>query len=178
MVDERVVFAQSMEGLYRALEPHTPQERAAFMKAGVQKDARFLPAYPLAQYIEVMDACAASRFAGLPEHARYQEVGRLFFSGFEKTLMGGALIAMLKVLGPRRTLQRMTRSFRTANNFTEGTVEELAPNHHLVKVNYTLRPGFYAGLLEQGCLRAGAKHLSISLVETRELTATYELKWA
>ena len=35
---EKVVFAQSMEGLYRALEPHTPQERAAFLKAGVKKD--------------------------------------------------------------------------------------------------------------------------------------------
>ncbi|HEY0880840.1 MAG TPA: DUF2378 family protein, partial [Archangium sp.] len=108
---------------------------------------------------------------------RYKEVGRLFFGGFEKTLMGSALIALLKVIGPRRTLQRMTRSFRAANNFTEGTVEELAPNHHLVKVNFTLRPGFYTGLLEQGCLRAGAKELSVKLVETRDLATTYELKW-
>jgi uncharacterized protein (TIGR02265 family) len=178
MAEERVVFAQSMEGLYRALDPLTPQERAAFLKIGVQRETKFNAAYPLTQYIDVMDACAASRFAGLPENERYKEVGRLFFGGFEKTLMGSALIALLKVIGPRRTLQRMTRSFRAANNFTEGTVEELAPNHHLVKVNFTLRPGFYTGLLEQGCLRAGAKDLSVKLLETRDLATTYELKWA
>ena len=50
----------------------------------------------------------------------------MFWSGYEKTLVGSALTAMLRVLGPKRTLERMTRNFRTANNYTEVTVEALA----------------------------------------------------
>lgn len=177
MSAEKVVFGQSMEGIYRALTPHTPQERAAFLKAGVTKD-HFDAAYPLQSWMEILDACAASRFASLDEQARFVEVGRLFFSGFQKTLIGSALMAMLKILGPRRTLERLTRNFRTANNFTEGTLETLAPNHHLVRINYTARPGFYLGLIESGCLHAGARELSVKVLETKELATVYEVKWA
>lgn len=177
MTTERVVFAQSMEGLYRALTPHTAQERAAFLKAGVKKEGQFDAAYALAGYIEILDACAASRFAHLPEVERFTEVGRLFFLGFEKTLIGAAMAAMLKVLGPRRTLERMTRNFRTANNFTEGLLESLSPNHHLVRINYTARPGFYRGLLESGCLRAGAQGLTVNVLETKDFATTYEVRW-
>lgn len=177
MSEERVVFAQSMEGLWRALDPLTAQERAAFLKAGVKKPGDFLPAYPLLQYIEILDACAASRFASLNELERYTEVGRLFFSGFERTLIGAAMVTMLKVLGPKRTLDRMTRNFRTANNFTDGLVESLAPNHHYVRINYTLRPGFYLGLLDSGCRRAGAQGLTTKLLQSKDFASTYELRW-
>lgn len=173
---EKVVFGQSMEGIYRALAPHTPQERAAFLKAGITKE-KFNPAYPIANWLEIIDACAASRFAGQSELDRFTEVGRLFFTGFQKTLIGSALMAMLKILGPRRTLERLTRNFRTANNFTEGTLESLAPNHHRVRINYTARPGFYLGVMETGCLYAGAKGLSVTILETKDLATTYEIKW-
>jgi len=172
------VFSQSMEGLYRALAPHTPKERAAFLAAGVTSDKHFAPAYPVELHVAILDACADSRFSHLPELQRYTEVGKLFFSGFEKTLIGSALMAMLRVLGPRRTLDRLTRNFRTANNFTEGTLTTFAPNHHHVRINYTVRPGFYRGLLESGVRQAGAKDLTVNVVETKDFATTYELKWA
>ena len=178
MDQEKVVFAQSMEGVYRALTPHTPQEHAAFLKAGVKRGDKFDAAYPIQAWLDILDACAASRFAHLPELERFTEVGRVFFLGFEKTLIGAALMAMLKVLGPRRTLERVTRNFRTANNFTVGTLESLAPNHHLVHINYTVRPGFFLGIIESGCQRAGARELKVSLVSTKDLGAVYEVKWA
>src|SRR5262245_33738887 len=132
--EERVVFGQSMEGIYRALEPHTPAEAAAFVKAGV-KNGRFDPAYQVETWIEILDACA-KRFSHLIELDRYTVVGKLFFLGFEKTVIGSALMALLKVLGPRRTVERMTRNLRNANNFSQGTLESLAPNHHLVHINF------------------------------------------
>ena len=174
---DKVVFGQSMEGLYRALAPHTPQERAAFLKAGVTKEGHFDAAYSLETWMSVLDACGASRFAQLPELERFTEVGRLFFQGFQKTLIGSALMAMLKILGPRRTLERLTRNFRTANNFTVGTLESLAPNHHKVHINYTARPGFYLGLIESGCAHAGAKDLTVKVIETKDFATTYEVKW-
>lgn len=176
-MNERVVFGTSMEGLHRALAPPTPAESAAFLKAGVTGE-RFAPAYPLAAYMEILDACADSRFGDAAPLERYAHVGRLFWAGYEKTLVGAALTAMLRVLGPRRTLDRMTRNFRTANNYTEVTVDSRAPNHHLVRVNFVARPGFYLGIIESGCLRAGAKDLSVTLVESTAESPVYEVKWA
>jgi uncharacterized protein (TIGR02265 family) len=177
-MSEKVVFSQSMEGLYRALSPHTPAERAAFLAAGVKDDTKFAPAYPVDLHIAILDACAASRFAHLPELERYTEVGKLFFTGFQKTLIGSAMLAMLKILGPRRTLDRLTRNFRTANNFSEGTLTTLTPTHHHVHINFTKRPGFYLGLLYSGCLHAGAKDLKITVVETKDFATTYDIQFA
>jgi uncharacterized protein (TIGR02265 family) len=176
MSTERVVFGQSMEGMFRALKPHTPLEAAAFLKANVKED-RFYPGYPVEAWLDILDACANSRFAHLDELERYAAVGRLFFLGFSQTMVGSALMAMLKILGPRRTVERMTRNLRTANNFTVGTLTSLAPNHHLVHINFTARPGFYLGLLESGCLRAGAQGLSVTAGETKDLATVYTLKW-
>jgi len=159
-MSEKVVFSQSMEGLYRALSPHTPAERAAFLAAGVKDDTKFAPAYPVDLHIAILDACAASRFAHLPELERYTEVGKLFFTGFQKTLIGSAMLAMLKILGPRRTLDRLT------------------PTHHHVHINFTKRPGFYLGLLYSGCLHAGAKDLKITVVETKDFATTYDIQFA
>ncbi len=124
----RIVFTQSMEALYRALQPPTPPEHAAFLADGVT-GARFAAGYPVAQHIAILDACAQSRFAHLPELERYTEVGKLFFEGFSKTLMGSALMAMLK-------------------------------------------------LLQSGCRVAGATELTVTVIETKDLATTFEVKWA
>lgn len=175
--NQKVVFANSMEGLWRALEPHTRAEADAFRKAGV--DGRsFLPAYRVEDYLEVMEACATSRFAGQPPLEQFTAVGRLFFGGYEKTLVGQALMAMLKVLGPRRTLERMTRNFRTANNYSEAEVEALGPNHHRVRLKHVKHPGFYRGLILSGVERAGAREPRVDFLGHEGDVATYEVRWS
>jgi uncharacterized protein (TIGR02265 family) len=174
---ELLVFSSSMEGMWRALQPPTPLEAAAFTRAGIT-GKNFQAAYPLIQYTDLLDACGESRFSHLAPLERFAEVGRLFMKGYEKTLIGNALLAVLRVLGPKRTLERMTRNFRTANNYTEVTVEPLAPNHHRVRITHVTRPGLFVGLLEVGCTYAGAKDLSVTLLEHAGQVAQYEVKWA
>jgi uncharacterized protein (TIGR02265 family) len=91
--------------------------------------------------------------------------------------MGSALLALLKVIGPRRMLERLTRNFRAANNFTVGTLTSLAPNHHRLHINFTARPGFYLGVIESGCQRSGAIGLSVTALETKDEGTTYDVKW-
>jgi uncharacterized protein (TIGR02265 family) len=174
---EQLVFSSSMEGMWRALQPPTPLEAAAFARAGITGKS-FQAAYPLVQYTDLLDACGESRFGHLAPLEKFAEVGRLFMKGYEKTLIGQALMAVLRVLGPRRTLERMTRNFRTANNYTEVTVESFAPNHHKVRVTHVTRPGLFVGLLESGCSIAGAKGLSVTLLEHQAQVALYEVKWS
>jgi uncharacterized protein (TIGR02265 family) len=176
MAEQQIVFSSSMEGMWRALQPPTPLEAEAFARAGVNgKD--FQAAYPLVQYTDLLDACGTSRFAHLAPLERFTEVGRLFMKGYEKTFIGQALIAMLRVLGPKRTLQRMTRNFRTANNYTEVEVEPLGATHYRVRVTHVTRPGLFVGLLEAGCTYAGAKNLSVTLISHADQVAVYEVKW-
>lgn len=159
-----------------ASEKPTPAEIAAFKRAGID-GKKFQAAYPLAQYTDLLDACASSRFAHLESLARFTEVGRLFMVGYEKTLVGQALIAVLKVLGPRRMLDRMTRNFRTANNYTEVTVEAVSPTQHVVRITHVTRPGLFIGLLEKGLFYAGAKNLSVKLIEHHDKVARYDVQW-
>ena len=50
-------------------------------------------------------------------------------------------------------------------------------NYYCVRINYTARSGFYLGVMETGCLYAGAKGLSVTILETKDLATTYEIKW-
>lgn len=175
---EKVVFGNSMEGLWRALEPHTPAEAEAFKRAGVTQGKSFQPAYPLAAYIAILDACAKSRFAGQDPLEQYTSVGRLFFSGYEKTLVGQALMAVMRVIGPRRTLERMTRNFRTANNFSEAEAEALATNHHRLVMKHVTHPGFYRGIILSGIERAGARAPQVEFLGRDGHAATYEVRWS
>lgn len=165
-----------MEGMWRALQPPTPPEADAFKRAGID-GKKFQAAYPLAQYTDLLDACGSSRFAHLEPLERFTEVGRLFMVGYEKTLVGQALIAVLKVLGPRRMLDRMTRNFRTANNYTEVSVETLSPTQHVVRITHVTRPGLFVGLLEKGLTYAGAKALTVKLIDHRDTVARYDVRW-
>lgn len=177
--DNRVVFASSMEGLWRGLSPANPEELAAFAKAGVVGPTpTFSAGYPVEAYTEIMETAARTRFGHLGELERYTEVGRLFVGGYSKTMVGSALMALLRVLGPRRTLERTTRNIRTANSYTEAQLETLAPNHHRVRVNYVAHPGFYRGIIEGTCLHAGAKELQVNLAEFTNNAPIYEVRWA
>ena len=174
---EQLVFSSSMEGMWRALQPPTPLEAAAFARAGITGKG-FQAAYPLLQYTDLLDACGASRFGHLAPLEKFTKINQLFMKGYENTIIGQALMAVLRVLGPRRTLERMTRNFRTANNYTEVTVESFAANHHKVRVTHVTRPGLFVGLLGSGCAIAGAKGLSILLLEHQAQVALYEVKWS
>jgi uncharacterized protein (TIGR02265 family) len=174
---ERVVFGASFEGLLRAMMPPTPAEQKALDAANVRIGGPYSAAYPLETYIAVMKACADSRYGHLPELERYTAVGRLFFQGYERTIIGQALVAVVRVLGPQRTLQRMTRNFRTANNFTHCEVEMVSPSHHLVRISWSLYPGFYKGLLEAGCSRAGAKALKVEMISFVDCSPVFSVSW-
>jgi uncharacterized protein (TIGR02265 family) len=66
---------------------------------------------------------------------------------------------------------------RSANNFSEGTFTTLAPNHHRVTINYTLRPGFYRGVIHASLERAGARNVHIVVAESKDRVTTYDVTW-
>jgi uncharacterized protein (TIGR02265 family) len=65
---------------------------------------------------------------------------------FGETLMGPAIVGVLKLLGPKRALGRMSQTFRHANNYMQSTLEELGPGRFRLWVNEVgISPHFIAG---------------------------------
>jgi uncharacterized protein (TIGR02265 family) len=175
---EKVVFGPSVEALWRAMRPPNAAELEAFAAAGVRDGHGFDAAYPLAPYLKIMDACAKSRFGHLPEQAAYVEVGHLFVEGFARTVIGQALLSIMRVMGPRRTLQRMTRAFRAANNYTEVSIEPVSNTVYRMRVNFVLRPGFYIGVMEHTFAHAGARDVRVTMVEYENQAPIFEVRWS
>ena len=89
------------------------------------------------------------------------------------------MFTVVHLLGPDRTVRRMTRNFRTATNYIETTCTEIAPHTYEISFNDVSGvPGFYLGLLEGGFTRAGAKGLAIKVQSQVELGALYRCSWA
>lgn len=174
---DKVVFGPSVEALWRAMQPMTPAELEAFRAAGVV-DGRFDAAYALEPYMKILAACATSRYGHLPLEEAYIKVGHLFAEGFGRTMIGQALIGVMKLVGPRRTLQRMTRNFRAANNYTDVQLVTVEDNLHRIKVNYVAQPGFYMGIIQRTCENAGAKNVQVTMVDYVDQSPTFEVRWA
>ncbi len=174
---QRVVFAASMEAALRAFEPTTPEERVCFEALGLKLEA-LEPAYPLEAWHTLLDTSAASRFPRLPEFERYSQLGRLFMHGYARTSVGGALLSLLRVVGPERAVQRMTRNFRTANDFTDVEVLLLPPNGALLRFTHVERPGFVHGLLTAAMEAAEAPNLSVQFLSNEGAAATFEVRWS
>ncbi|MFN7133736.1 MAG: DUF2378 family protein, partial [Myxococcales bacterium] len=139
MADEQLVFGHNFEGLYlRGLASRlTPELRKELLKLGVDLN-RLLPGYPVEIWMAGLRLTARMLHQGLPPHAAYQQLGQVFMRGYFETMLGKALLAILRVIGPERTFKRMTQNFRTGNNFNEVTSTVLAPGHAEMWINHVL----------------------------------------
>src|SRR6185369_5530629 len=51
-------------------------------------------------------------------------LGNAFMDGFERTLIGKAMITAVRFMGPKRTLAKMTTNFRSSNNCMQTELRE------------------------------------------------------
>lgn len=166
MSDERLWFDQAIEGLWlRALGGRvTPALRASLKDAGLDLD-RLLPGYPAATVARCVKLTAAALFPGQPEDDALREVGRLFLTGYQQTLIGRAVLQVLKLIGPRRSLQRMQTNFRSVN-YVKTRFTELGPTRAEVWFNHVDgMPAYFAGIIEQGGVLSGAKAVTVTWQE-------------
>lgn len=178
-MSEPVLFAQTMEAVERALGPLlTEAEKDRFAALGVDVRRALDPAYPLPVWLAV-NAHAASLVApGQPSDVQQETLGRRFIDGYDQTLLGSAMLALLKVVGPRRTLERMTRNFRSGNNYTETRLEAVGPTEYRLHFNLVHQPTFYRGMLAEALRRTGARDLTVDVVShAADGAAVFRVAW-
>ena len=180
MESEALVFASSFEGLFHAelRKRITPALALALRNEGVVLDKPFLPAYPVAVWARALALCVEHLFPEDAPELAYRKLGRSTIEGYGQTLIGRAAMALMKVLGPARSLERATRTFASANNYTRVRLDRLGQTAFDLHINATKTPPeFDLGVVETVLLSVGAQDLSVTLQSQDATGFTMRLTW-
>lgn len=174
---EKLIFAQTFEGLLRSLGGKvTPQLTEGLRLRGLNLSAALLPAYPLSVWVEVLSFVATQQ-PGMGLDEAVAAVGREFMDGYAQTLVGRAMVPMMRLIGPRRTLERVTRQFRTGNNFSETRLNQVSPTEFTLWVNEVQLTGWYIGILSRGLELAGGREVKVELLSREAGSGTFRVRW-
>lgn len=174
-----VAFTQAFEGLFRTLgTAPRPELKRQLREAGVDLERPLQSAYPAATFARCIELVAAELSPGAPRERAHWIAGERFLEGFAQTLMGRAMFGLLRVLGPRRTLLRMERNFRTGNNYLRMRTEELGVGRIRLHVeDHVEEPEYLAGILCFGGQEVGARNLAVTIPERAPGRCTLEVSW-
>ncbi len=177
-MSEKLIFLQTFEGLVRAYGARfTPELLTNFRLYGFDPE-RLLPAYPQKTFIEVLRLLGRALHPGASEEDAILQIGRGFIDGYGETLVGRAMLAMIGIIGPRRTLERLTRQFRTGNNFSDTRLTQSGANEYQLWCNEVRLPGWYQGIVSRGLEVAGAKGVTVAFVNRDDSGGgTFLIRW-
>ena len=177
---EKLVFNDAMGGLIQAVRVEiSPKCRERMRTAGFDSEAKLLPAYPAELWAGVVKILGEEIYPGHGPAEGHRRLAIRTVEAFAKSMIGGAMFTVANLLGPDRTVRRMTRNFRTGSNFIETTCIEISPHTYDISFNDVSNvAGFYAGLLEGGFLRVGAKSLTVKVHVETAPGAIFRVNWA
>ena len=181
MTTEQVLFSTAVESLYRqALKGRLSEVlKLRLRHAGLDLNRPLLPAYPRKVWVRSLELTAEELYPGLAREEAMAHLGEAFIQGYSNTLVGSAVMSMSRLLGPGRTLARLTRSLRTANNYSEARLTAHAPNRYALWVNEPEdTEGFMEGVLQAGLRMAGAREPLVQRVRAGPAACEYTLSWA
>jgi uncharacterized protein (TIGR02265 family) len=162
--EEELIYEHTVDGLVRAIGRRmTPGLRARLEQAGLAPAGKKASAYSHHTWRELLRLTREELLPVLSPEDGLRELGRSFVDGYFQTLLGSAVAGLVRLLGPRRTLQRATQNFRSANNFTETRLTEVGPNHYQLWMSRVGDPEFTAGLVMRGLEVAGARDLTVTV---------------
>lgn len=174
---EWYVYEHTVEGLFfKALKPRVTPEVAAQLKAlGIDLAAK-PKSVQHAQWKKALEV-ATSLFEGTADE-RYRQVGRSVLLRYEETLMGKTVVGLMRLLGPRRVLQRINVSLRSGNNYIEASLKQLGERSFEGWINECNgNPNYIAGVIEQGLIIAGAKSQRVVPMDFDGHSARFVIEW-
>jgi uncharacterized protein (TIGR02265 family) len=182
MTGEKLVYAETVEALFlRALENRiTPACRQRLREAGLDLDQKLSPTYTLEQWKQFLRVAADHIYAGMPAEAAYYSLGERFIDGYFSTFFGRALLAMVRLVGPRKALTQAKLGFRSSTNCGEVRIVERGPSSREVWLSDILadQPTFAAGVLARTAELAGGSRV-VAIPEGFDgQSATLHVRWS
>jgi uncharacterized protein (TIGR02265 family) len=181
MSDTPLVFSHTVQGLFsRAFPKGVPVSLKEKLRvAGVDLDKPLLPAYSVETWIRCIQLSAPVAFPDELPSMAWHKLGEQMIDGYQETMIGRAMFASLRLLGPRRMLQRARRNFRSGNNYTDvlfTDVSETEMDLWFNETNEVLRH-FTAGLVVAGMRMGGAEMPQLSILHTDARGVTFRAAW-
>jgi uncharacterized protein (TIGR02265 family) len=176
---EKLWFSQSIEGLFvRGIgEQMTPSLRAELLGLGIDL-GNLQPAYDNEVVVKAIKLAGSTLFPSMEQPEAMHQMGHLFMRGFAATFMGAALVQFMKVVGPRRSLQRMERNFRTGGNYIEAKFTSLGVGKAQIWFNDVNDiPEFYAGIIHRGGEFAGGTGMNVTFERKNPPECTFLIEW-
>lgn len=178
---EPVVYDAAVEGLYlRGLrERLTPALKNKLRGVGLELEPKVRPSYPRSIWVEGIKLLSNDLYPGLPPTDAQRKLGELAINGIQHTLMGKPIIAMARMLGPRRAMFRLTQAFGSLNNFMKADVTELGPTHFHVAINdcYGM-PSYLEGGLNAVLHLCHKGQFKVVPVEANPPGALFDVTWS
>ncbi len=175
---EFLVYDVTVEAMFsRALKDRlTPRLKARVKEAGIDLDAKLKPGYPREVWLRTMRLVVEDLYQGVPEERAWFELGERMVHSFGETLMGPATVGILKLLGPRRALGRMSQTLQYANNYNQSKLEDLGPGRFRLWINEVgISPHFIAGTVTATLKISGAKDPAVEIAEFDGHQCTYAI---
>lgn len=156
--EQRYVFPSSVDGILKGLGPLATAELKAHLKANGLDVEKVPPAIPLETWSPQLLRIAKFAWPKESSEEAMRLLGLSFVRGWKNTAIGGAASAVLRLIGPARTLTRLDRAFRTSDNFTQAITELLSAHEALISINEVHGyPSFWVGVLQGGLELLGRK---------------------
>jgi uncharacterized protein (TIGR02265 family) len=177
MADEKVVYTNSAEGLRRALgDKLDARAEQKFKDLGVPLTGKLLFAYPREAWIQAGHLAGQLLFPHLPPDKQRVALGKRFVYGYGETVVGKALLAAMRVLGPKRALMRLERSFHTGNNYTQAKLTEVPDGLELL-ISDSAFPEWHQGMVEASLELTGCKTYEVKQLRRVGNETTFSIKF-
>ncbi len=177
---EPLVYDATVEAMFsRALKGRlNPRLKARVKEAGIDLDAKLKPSYPREVWLRTMRLVVSDLYLGVPEDQAWFELGERMVDSFGETLMGPAIVRILKLLGPKRALGRMSQTFEHVNNYMQSKLEEQGPGRFRLWVNEVgISPHFIAGTVSATLKTSGATNPQVEIAEFDGHQCTYVISF-
>lgn len=175
---DKLVFSHSVEGYLRAVRPVLDASLTQELQAvGIDPTKPLLPAYPVDALRQALVLGAKRLKPSVSTEESLVNLGHRYVEGYGETLVGRALRTAIRLIGPRRTLDRLARQFRTANNYSESKVTH-EEGRSVLWCNDVTHPYWYIGLIEGMLNTAGAKGVKVSLRKHDDEGAWFDCVWS
>ncbi len=180
---EHLVFGPTLEGLFiRGLGPKVDESLKSRLAAlGLDLRKPLLPAYPRAVVNACINETASTLYPTLSAPDAWYQVGKHVTVGIGNTLMGSAVLSLVRLVGPKKSVQRMPRTFSGTNNYMQVTLRELGPSRYELDLTPSNeQPSYMQAVIEDILNHAGARDLRVTIVahDLHTQKATYGITWA
>ena len=148
----KLIFSTSVEALLKVAQGKLkPEAWKVLSSLRMGPPHKLEPAYPAEDWAKAVKLIGASLFPALDAEQQQYEVARVTVNQFTDGWLGKAMFGAVKLVGARRSLQRLTNSLRSGANFLETRLTVVDDRTLELWLNDASGvPHFYAGLLSAG----------------------------